>query len=231
MKVYLPGIKSFILGRYSSLLIVLILLILLQPSVKTDLGKYCLEFLFVAALFAGLRAVHLRPALLRFLFVLLVAGLACTILGAALDLSGLYALGIGGRAAFLLLVALTILYDLFTPQRVTGDTLSGAICVYLLIAIIWAHGYLLIEFFVPESFSFTQGHGRIEMWLSKEFFPFYYFSLVTMTTVGYGDMAPVTTEARTLATMEAIAGQIYLAILVARLVGMHIAHSMEKEPE
>jgi amino acid transporter len=82
-------------------------------------------------------------------------------------------------------------------MRVSSDTLAGAVCVYLLIACIWSYGYLLTEFFVPESFSFTQAHGRMNLWLSKEFFPFFYFSLVTMTTVGYGDMSPLSTEART----------------------------------
>jgi len=69
------------------------------------------------------------------------------------------------------------------------------------------------------------------MWLSKEFYPFIYFSLVTMTTVGYGDMSPVSTEARTLATTEALVGQIYLTILVARLVGMHLVDAQSTVDE
>ena len=64
----------------------------------------------------------------------------------------------------------------------------------------------------------------MQLWLSKEFYQFFYFSLVTVTTVGYGDMAPVSTAARTCASLEAIMGQVYLTILVARLVGMHLLH-------
>lgn len=228
MNMYLPNIKTFFFGRYGGLLSVLVLLILLQPSVDALLGKYLLEFLFVAALFAGLRAVHVRRTLLRFLLVLLLVSLACTTVGTVFEYHILFALGLGGRILFLGMVALTILFDLFTTDRVTGDTLSGAVCVYLLIACVWAHGFVLAEFFIPESFSFTQGHGRMELWLSKEFYPFFYFSLVTMTTVGYGDMAPVSTWARTLATVEALIGQIYLTILVARLVGMHLMHNNKK---
>ena len=62
----------------------------------------------------------------------------------------------------------------------------------------------------------------MQLWISQEFFPFFYFSMVTITTVGYGDMAPVSTEAQTFATIEALIGQIYLTILVARLVGMYM---------
>ena len=82
----------------------------------------------------------------------------------------------------------------------------------------------MIEFLVPGSFSFTQGDKALALWLSKDFYPFYYFSLITMTTVGYGDMLPLTTAARTLSTLEAIIGQVYLTILVARLVGMYLVH-------
>jgi voltage-gated potassium channel Kch len=69
----------------------------------------------------------------------------------------------------------------------------------------------------------------MQMWLSKEFYLFFYFSLMTMTTVGYGDMVPVSTAARTIAILEAMLGQIYLTILVARLVGMHLVQQQGKE--
>jgi voltage-gated potassium channel Kch len=228
MRIHLPGIKTFILGQYGSLLTVLVLLILLQPSVNTTVGKYVLEGLFVAALLSGLRAVDIKRTLFRFLVVLLLCSLGLSVLGIVFDSIDLLAMAIAGRGVFMALVAIAILYDLFRARSVTGDTLAGAVCVYLLIATTWSYGYLLVEYINPESFSFTQAHGRMEMWLSKEFYPFIYFSLVTMTTVGYGDMSPVSAEARTLATMEAIVGQIYLTILVARLVGMHLVHQQGK---
>jgi len=141
----------------------------------------------------------------------------------------LFLLGLAGRAVFLILVALNILQDLFRGSEVTGDKLAGAVCVYLLIALIWGYAFMITEFVSPESFSFTLGHERLKLWVSREFFPFFYFSLVTMTTVGYGDMAPLTTEAQTLATLEALIGQIYLTILVARLVGMFLMNQQRPE--
>ena len=62
----------------------------------------------------------------------------------------------------------------------------------------------------------------MHLWISRDFFPFFYFSLVTITTVGYGDASPVSAEAQTFATAEALIGQVYLTILVARLVGMYL---------
>jgi nucleoside permease NupC len=93
--------------------------------------------------------------------------------------------------------------------------------------LIWGDLFLLIELLIPGSFSFTQEQERMQLWISRDLFPFSYFSLVTMTTVGYSDMSPVSTDARTFATMEALIGQIYLAILVARLVGMSLLHQQD----
>ncbi|MCK4509760.1 MAG: hypothetical protein KAU27_14525 [Desulfuromonadales bacterium] len=229
MKMYVPGIKTFILGKYGSLLVALVTLMVLQPTIDTTIGKYLLEVMFIAVLIAGLRAIEIKKSLLRFECVLLFVSLVLNATGILLGHDGLFFLGLACRAFFLLLVALTILADLFRSRKVEGDTLAGAVCVYLLIALVFSYGFLLIEVFMPGSFSFTQGQSRVQLWVSKEFFPFFYFSLVTMTTVGYGDMSPVTTVARTFASMEAIIGQLYLTILVARLVGMYLVVQQDKE--
>lgn len=229
MKIFLPGMKTFISGRYGSLLACLLFVMILQPTIDTPIGKLILELFFIAVLLAGLRAIQVDKGLLRFEVALLAASLACGVIGSLLDHELLFLIGLAGRALFLVLVALSILHDLFRGSKVTGDKLAGAVCVYLLIALIWGYAFLITEFVTPESFSFTQGHERLQLWVSREFFPFFYFSLVTMTTVGYGDMAPVTTVARTLATTEALVGQIYLTILVARLVGMYLVYQQKPE--
>lgn len=224
MNVHAIGIKTFFFGRYGSLLTALILLMVMQPTVDTQLGKYLLEMLFVIVLFTGLRAIEIKKSLLGFEVLLLLVSLVLNVMGAVTGNEVLFFIGIACRVIFMILVALTILIDLFRGRKVSGDTLAGAVCVYLLLAVIWGNIFLLIEAMVPGSFSFTQGQARMDLWLSQEFFPFFYFSLVTITTVGYGDMSPVTTEAQTFATLEAIIGQVYLTILVARLVGMYLVN-------
>ena len=230
MKIHIPWIKTFVFGRYGSLLLVLLILLLLQPTVGTLGGKILLEVLFIAALLAGLRAIEIKRALLAFEIVLLLVSLALGMAGTMLGNETLFFLGVAGRALFMFLVALTILFDLFRARKVSSDTLAGAVCVYLMIAFISAYCFILIEFMLPGSFSFTQGATRMQLWVSREFYPFFYFSMVTMTTVGYGDMSPVTTTARTFATLEALTGQVYLTILVARLVGMHLMGQGKEDP-
>ena len=222
MNIQALGIKNFIFGRYGSLLLALVMLMLMQLTVDTTVGKYLLEATFIAVLLTGLRAIETKKGLLGFEVILLLVGVVLSIAGTVTNNTPLFFIGNTCRVVFMIMVALTILIDLFRSRKVSGDTLAGAVCVYLLIAVIWGYFFLLIEIIVPGSFSFTQGHARMHLWISQEFFPFFYFSMVTITTVGYGDMAPVSTEAQTFATIEALIGQIYLTILVARLVGMYM---------
>lgn len=94
----------------------------------------------------------------------------------------------------------------------------GAICVYLLLGVIWALSYSVLELALPGSFAGFETHvgrGWDSEWL--------YFSFVTMTTLGYGDLLPISAAARAMAYMQAVFGQFYIAILVAGLVSAYIS--------
>lgn len=119
--------------------------------------------------------------------------------------------------AFLLAFILT---RVLRSERIRWDTISGAICVYLLIGMLWALVYALVLTVNPDAITFafapsTETSRRGGM---------VYFSFVTLTTLGYGDVIPHSPLARSLATLEAVIGPLYLTILVARLVGLHLAH-------
>lgn len=102
-------------------------------------------------------------------------------------------------------------------NEVTREVIFAAVVVYLLMAMLWADIYQLLEQLAPGSFAMPDGQIQNDRNL------FLYFSLVTITTLGYGDMTPLTDRAAGLASVEALSGQIYLVVLVAWLVGMHVS--------
>jgi hypothetical protein len=117
--------------------------------------------------------------------------------------------------AAIAVIAGVLLAQVFRPGRVTHVRIQGAIAVYLLFGVAWAHAYHITAILHPGSFAFQAGAlSNVSDWI--------YFSFVTLTTVGYGDITPVGPIARTLAMGEALAGQLYLAVMIARLVAMEI---------
>ncbi|WP_093326846.1 potassium channel family protein [Thalassotalea agarivorans] len=103
---------------------------------------------------------------------------------------------------------------LFTGD-VDGNKILGAICLYLLMGLIWALIYSLIEIFFPEAFNNLQHQTHWYLLLPE----FVYFSFVTLTTLGFGDITPAIPLSRFFVYMQAVVGQFYIAILVASLVG------------
>jgi hypothetical protein len=117
----------------------------------------------------------------------------------------------------------------FTLKQVVVGTdinvnrLAGAVCVYLLLGVIWAMFYTLVNAVSPGSFA---GFApMVDLGWDSEWL---YFSFVTMTTLGYGDILPVSATARGLAYMQAVFGQFYIAILVAGLVGAYVSKRSER---
>ena len=121
---------------------------------------------------------------------------------------------------FLFSVCLTLLSNIITrSSRVTPDLIFGAVNVYLMTGLAFAFLFAYVDYLVPGSFI---GFEKLEF--GKELIEQYiYFSYVTLSTLGYGDISPTTHLSTTLVVFEAIFGQLYLAILVARLVGLYIA--------
>ena len=126
----------------------------------------------------------------------------------------------------LLLFAYTtyrIFMHIIKSRDVTAEILFASICVYILIGLTWSTIYVIIEILYPGSFIDTNGQ------LLHDGQDFLFFSYTTLTTVGYGNIEAITDQARSLASLEAIAGQLYLTIMVARLVGLHISKPKAKE--
>jgi Ion channel len=131
---------------------------------------------------------------------------------------------------FLGYVTSVILRHLFTTNRVSLSMISASLCVYLLLAVLWANAYSLIDIIDPTAFAYNavavdgEAHS-MRFGGSRSVTPIYY-SLVTITTLGYGDITPVSAAASMLSVVQAVIGQFYLTVLVAWLVGKHIASSI-----
>jgi len=134
--------------------------------------------------------------------------------------------------AFLGYVVVLILARLFTEEKVTFNMICASLCVYLLLGVLWAVVFSLLETFQPGSFDLPVAEdGQIRRMLfggDESIYPIYY-SFVTITTLGYGDIVPTSPAAQMFSAVEALMGQLYLAVLVARLVGLHIAHAARKD--
>jgi hypothetical protein len=123
---------------------------------------------------------------------------------------------------FLATVTWALARDIFTSRgSATSDLLYGAVSVYLLIGFNFANVHFLLETVAPGSYHC----GSTQCDFAYQMSAYVYFSFVTLTTMGYGDITPATRIAGMLSYMEAITGQMYVAILMARLVGMHISQS------
>ena len=113
------------------------------------------------------------------------------------------------------LIKVLINFILF-QKEVTKEIIYAAVVVYLLLALMWAFAYLTLDYFYPNSVRFPEIS-------SHDFYRYLYFSFVTITTLGYGDVLPLTQKAGSLVILEAVTGQIYLVVIVAWLVGMHVS--------
>ncbi|WP_254067534.1 potassium channel family protein [Burkholderia sp. L27(2015)] len=105
----------------------------------------------------------------------------------------------------------------FGGGAVTFDRILGAIALYILIGVVWAEAYQLVSIHVPGAYAgiaHDGGPSDRSIWV--------YFSFVTLTTLGYGDITPVAQSARSLAIMEALIGQLYPAIVLARLISLQV---------
>jgi len=129
---------------------------------------------------------------------------------------------------FLVFTLVSLLRAVVRAERVTHDTIYGALSVYLLMAITWAAAYLLLVTAQPGAITLDAvRHPNHRM----DWFDCVFYSFVTLTSLGYGDIVPMTAQARSLSMLEAVSGIMYVAVLIARLVGLHSTVKSQGYPE
>jgi len=123
---------------------------------------------------------------------------------------------------FLAFTAIEILLFILKSKKISVDILFGTVCIYFLIGGTWSTVYILLEAIYPGSIT-NNISGVVNL------SDLVYFSYITLTTLGYGEIIPMTAGARSLAIIEAIVGVMYIAIIISRLVGLFIAKSLKSE--
>lgn len=156
--------------------------------------------------------------------LLVVVGIALNVLTTRATASGVSIAALFCFLAFLILMTTTAVRQVFAARAITPNRLIGALCIYLLLGAVWSTAYLMVYEFDPSAFTF-RGAGGAPLDLQE----FQYFSLVTLTTLGYGDVVPVSATARAMAVIQAVLGQFYLAILVAGLVAGYVSARTGRE--
>ncbi len=126
---------------------------------------------------------------------------------------------------FIVFIIFQLLLFILRAPRVDSEVLCAGISTYLLLGLLWAFAYMLVANTVTDAFFFD---GHIESVTDMTSFTSVYFSFVTLTTVGYGDIAPNCSVARMLASTEAMTGTLFVAILISRLVSLYSRQPAEK---
>jgi hypothetical protein len=136
-----------------------------------------------------------------------------------------------GSVFFFCYIAWLILVDIFRTRMVTFDIIAAGISVYLFFGNICGFIYAIISRLDPNAFSIPEATASYVGDSIGNVSSAMYFSFVTLTTLGYGDITPINDFARSLAYLEAAMGQIYLTVLIASLVGIHISTSNRGEKQ
>ena len=210
---------------YHVLFVGLLVMFAGQPLMAREiLGVDMESVLFAAVLLGALAAVSRSRGHLFWGLALAVPAMVLTTFSGR-DAGFWFVAGSLLAIAFLILVIVQLLKAVVSHRRVTSATISGALCAYLLLPLVWVFLFDLAEWLQPGSFRGLPEQAGLSSLEQLESFNanLYYFSLVTITTLGYGDITPVQPWAQVLATLEAVLGQLFLVVLVARLVGLQVS--------
>ena len=202
--------------NYTYLLGGLFTVLVIAPSLAhahQSLALVIVPISFSLTLLIGVWSLLSRWFLIGLGLAVAVAPMSIGVVVFAQDLSQLR---MAATLAFLALASWQIVRDVLLAGKVDVNRLVGAVCLYLMLGLAWALLYSWLELTAPGTFKGVEPSAITHTW------DFVYFSFVTITTLGYGDISPNSPLAQVLAYMEAITGQFYIAILVATLVGAHL---------
>lgn len=210
--------EKFIDNKYFHLLVTLVATLMFAPAIEQGMklpGIQLMSYMLILMLIFCLRAVvknrKLFWACVSIVILQEAIDVAVTLMGKPQFHEATDGANRLISCVFFAMTIVLLMRSMFKSKEVDEDTIVGGICIYLLIGILWGVVFLFFEHYNANSFELKPGDSL------------FYFSYTTLTTTGYGDIVPKSSAVKMLAMFEAICGQVYLAIFVARLVGLHIA--------
>lgn len=213
---------SILLGeekRFTLLLVAFLVLFLVQPFFAGNLGflPFISDLLFFIVMGVSIYALSANR---QYMIFALFFGLSAILLR---WLYWIYPEQELWVASYLFAISILLFCDfkllsfLMQLQKVSQHTINAAICVYLSLGLAWGMAYIVLETLAPSGFLLAELVKEPQALMMEML----YYSIVTLTTLGYSDVTPITPLAKKLSVLEAIVGQVYLAVLVARLVSLN----------
>jgi hypothetical protein len=214
-----PLFKRVLTGhRFLVLFIFLLAYVVAYPYLENDSGYYAFRVLTAVILALSVYAVSFRRSLAIAALVLAIPTAAQRVFHPTMSHSVLPMLSLFLGFAFDLWVVVTIFRHVFANVRITSETIFGALCIYLLNGLTFSNIYGLLATLQPKAFLLDPATNRHT---TPDQFDLIYYSFGMMTQLGAAGITAVSDQARSLSLLEAILGQLYLAVLISRLVGAY----------
>ena len=221
MRIWLRKIRSSLDKKYSHLLIALLINFIFAAFASDPITSILLSVFFLLTMTAIVETFTIKPKLFRlytFIAIFVFALQVINHLGLIESGNIIYLIIVQSIHLIYLVVAVYLIFkDILTSQKVTLDTILGAICIYFLMGILWALIYAICLTFDNNAFSQSITDQNSLQTLV-------YFSFTTLTTVGYGDISPASPLTKTLTNLQGVIGQMYPAVIISILVSIYTSN-------
>ena len=213
-----PGVTRH---RFSLLFIFLLATLILFPYAEAShFGSYAFRVIGSVAIVVSVYAANIHRSLLIVAVVLAIPALFERIVVPKLDAHSFFMLNIALTLVFDVVIVVVIFRHVLAAEQPTSETIFGALCLYLLVGFTFASVYGMIAAFQPNAFYMDP---RTNLHNAPDRFDLIYYSFGTMTSLGAAGITPVSAQARSFSIVEAILGVLYLAVLIAGLIGAYRA--------
>jgi hypothetical protein len=218
--------------KFGSLFLALILVLAVPPLLpRGTVLSVGIQVFYTLIFLSGLATVSEERSTFRIGLALVVPAIVLNWAAVWVESLALDVIGDALIVIFLVHLGYNLLRHVLGARQVDAEMIYGVLCVYLMLGLIWGVGYQVLDKVQPGSFHVPDQMVAAESGVANpDRSVLLYFSYVTITTLGYGDVTPVNDVARSLSMLEALLGQLFLVVLVARLVGMYTAAQSAELP-